>query len=146
MNPIRLASLFGLLFMATLACERNGIPTGGQGGAVAGHFDAAAGGEANLGSDAAPSCRPGPPCASGWFAYTDSVCPYPPTNPCKPAGDGLCYQSCNTDSDCTDQRFPVCGKLDFFNGSDYSQAKPACMSRGAISACPQPIDGGQSRG
>jgi len=88
--------------------------------------------------DSAPVCRPSPPCPSGWFVYTDSRCPYPPGSlpGCTKLGDGLCYKSCASDSDCADSRFPYCGSLTYWGGSDTPERNVgACMAVGAVESC-----------
>lgn len=84
------------------------------------------------------TCRPGPPCPTGWYHYVDSICspPGPDGGPdCGPNGDGLCYQPCTSPADCTDHRTPNCTALTVFNGSDVGQSKMVCTSTGTIPAC-----------
>ena len=98
----------------------------GTGGASEAFADASAPRDAPGSPDSSQvSCRPAPPCPSGWnYVYKDSVCSWSGTvSICTPKGDGLCYQECTTDSDCTNPLFSTRGSIDLANGTDYFGSK-----------------------
>ncbi len=114
--------------------------SGGSAGAGGATGDAAgSGGDSGLAS----VCRLAPPCPSGWYQYTDTVCSPPSIGSgpgCSPNGDGLCYQPCASSADCSDPGFPNCTSLYLFAGSDVGQAKYVCTSGTQVLACPTNLD------
>jgi hypothetical protein len=105
------------------------VAAGGAGGAKS--TDAGATRDApGIADSAQLACRPAPPCPSGWnYVYNDSACTWGGTvSICTPRGDGLCYQECKADSDCTNPIFPTCGSIELANGSDYpGSRKGVCV-------------------
>ncbi len=113
---------------------------GGTGGTGAGGI----GGSGGTAGTSSTICRPASPCPTGRMAYQDTICPWP-SGTCTPNGDGLCYQRCSTDADCTDSKFPLCsGSIYLYGGSDYGQTVHVCQSVQDVAGCasPQGIDGG----
>jgi hypothetical protein len=91
-------------------------------------------------SDSVPgrSCQPEPPCPSGWYQYSDTVCspPYLGSGPgCSSKGDGLCYQYCKTNSDCG-RANPACSSMTIFNGSDVGTTIAVCSRDATLPNCP----------
>jgi len=123
------------------------VVMGGRGGG--GGRGGAGGADASPVPDAATTCRPGPPCPSGWYQYSDRACSPPyGTNPpaCNSNGDGLCYQTCVTSADCGDPLFSTCGSITVFGGSDVGERKRVCDSVTVVPACPASADGGYGGG
>jgi hypothetical protein len=157
MARLQAASLLGACFLASCSdggkkASEIGTPsTGGAGGM--GDGGGAGGSSSTADGGTGSVCRPTPPCPSGWFHYSDTVCspPYLGSGPgCRPEGDGLCYQTCNTSSDCTDPLFPNCTGLTVFDGSDQGRTKYVCTSSVAVPACatndPAPGEAGGNTG
>jgi hypothetical protein len=116
--------------------------TNGAGGS-SGTASGSGGADAGATGAAVVFCNPAPPCPAGWVLYTDQSCgPFDLTN-CFHQGDGLCYQPCSGNADCTDPRFPVCGTLSFFRGADVPTASATfCMSGATPQACSLSNDAG----
>jgi hypothetical protein len=98
-------------------------------------------GDANKVEQAA--CRPASPCPAGWFSYDDTACspPYLGSGAgCNHVGDGLCYQPCQTDTDCGDPRFPNCDGMEWFGGDDTREIRSVCKGDGVTPACPASVD------
>jgi hypothetical protein len=110
--------------------------TAGAGGVAGAGGMAGAGGVAGAGGTAA--CRLAPPCPSGWYQYSDTVCSPPAIGSgpgCGPNGDGLCYQPCQSSADCSDPAFPNCTALTVFGGTDAGRLKYVCTSAAPTPAC-----------
>ncbi len=131
-----------------------GVPAGGGGVIWGGGGDGRGGATGGIGGrggststgGASGDCRPVPPCPSGWYQYSDSMCWLADTGlKCSASGDGLCYPVCKTDSDCTDPRFPTCGTIWVFNGSDAGQSKYVCQPKSSLPLC-APLPGGGGTG
>jgi hypothetical protein len=92
----------------------------------------------------ASTCRLAPPCPSGWYQYSDTLCPSPGIGSgpgCRPNGDGLCYQPCKSSTDCNDPTFPNCTALWIFNYSDSGLPKYVCTSDTPVPACTSDVGG-----
>jgi hypothetical protein len=164
MRAVQFMSALGTASLLVVACGGQGMKAAGgsggtmeAGGAVGGVVGtggairiAATGGaggaqSADAGSTKDPgspdssriSCRPAPPCPSGWdYVYKDSACSWGGTvSICTARGDGLCYRECKANSDCTDPIFPTCESINLYNGSDYAESKKGVCLGG--SRCPQ---------
>ncbi|RLB57415.1 MAG: hypothetical protein DRJ42_00310 [Deltaproteobacteria bacterium] len=69
-----------------------------------------------------------PPCGEGSIEWTDEQCfrnDASREERCMPRGDGLCYEHCEEDADCTDSGRPHCAELK--------------LDRGGVGACIDPI-------
>jgi hypothetical protein len=146
----RLALIFGISVLVT--CAGPDSDTGGSGGTSAGGSPAtggtAAGGASAMGgrggTTTVPLCRPAAPCPSGWYRYSDTVCSPPSLGSgpgCGSNGDGLCYEPCDPATGCSDARFPVCGAIIVFYGSDAGRQKNVCVSKEPVPACPSGTGG-----
>jgi hypothetical protein len=114
--------------------------TGGSANDGASAVGGAAGGPgATLGAGGAVSfCRLAPPCPSGWYQYSDTVCSPPSLGSgpgCSSKGDGLCYQPCTSSVDCSDPMFRNCTELMVFDGSDVGRPRYVCTSGTPAPAC-----------
>jgi hypothetical protein len=144
----RLVTALSLGAFGLAACASAGKQTDGSGGTGSGGSAGAGGATgdaAGSGGDSglASVCRLAPPCPSGWYQYTDTVCSPPSIGSgpgCGPNGDGLCYQPCKSSADCGDPAFPNCTSLYVFAGSDVGQAKYVCTSGTQVLACPTNSD------
>ena len=124
----------------------SGLAIGAGGVAGAGGMTANAPGLGDNGP--ASVCRLAPPCPSGWYQYSDTVCSPPSigTGPgCGPNGDDLCYQPCKSSAECSDPMFPNCTALTVFDGSDAGRPKYVCTSATPVPACASNL-GGSSGG
>jgi hypothetical protein len=147
-NAAFVVMVFGILTCAGRVSLNNagegGAGTDGTGGVAV----ASSGGNVGSGGvrdSSSTTCRPRPPCPTGWFANNDMICPYYPSNPppCYESAesDGLCYRRCTTDSDCTDAILSVCGSILLFEGTDYLHSVGVCKGVESIAGCPEQ-DGG----
>jgi hypothetical protein len=144
MNKLITASSFAV-FLA-LACSGSNQPletrqSAGGAGASIGTGGAAG---AGMPADPASMCRLAPPCPSGWYQYSDTVCSPPSIGygpGCSSSGDGLCYQPCESGATCTDPRFPNCTALSVFGGSDVGRPQDGCTSVAAVPACASNLGG-----
>ena len=87
----------------------------------------------------APACNPAPTCPAGWILNASNICTCTlggVCTYCHDLGDGLCYQPCSTNADCTDARFPVCGSVEVGDGSDTSRRKAVCRAANQAPVCP----------
>jgi hypothetical protein len=157
---LRLAFVVGICLVPT--CGGTGYKVDDGASAAGGHSGATGGAStlpdataattdaAGIASDGRVAfCRPGPPCPAGWFVYSDTGCspPYLGSGPgCSSYGDGLCYQTCSTSSDCTDSRFPDCSGITWYGGDDTMETRYVCRSSTAAPACPSGGAGGGGTG
>jgi len=88
----------------------------------------------------APACNPAPTCPAGWFLNASKICSCTLggvcSSDCRDLGDGLCYQPCSTNADCTDARFPICGFVYKGDGLDYASQKSVCRAANQAPVCP----------
>jgi hypothetical protein len=140
----RAAIAIGILFpLLAMSCSKSGLGSGGSGGAITssggagGSATGGSGGSGAGGTASTPACHPVPPCPSGWYQYSDRSCgpPYNGTQSCQSNGDGLCYPLCQTTADCTDPRFPTCGGITVFGGSDVGSQKLVCRPVAGLARC-----------
>jgi hypothetical protein len=69
-------------------------------------------------------------CEDTWFLFASRGCEAPVDGgACWESGDGLCYQSCESDADCTDSCAPHCVAFAFFHGGDYTTDELGCAAR-----------------
>ena len=132
--------------------ESGGAQSGGA-WAVGGAGGQATGSAGGAGGSSGCICRPWAPCKTGWWEYTGRSCDH--WGSCWDYGDHLCYQSCNTDSDCTDPRFPQCSAIIrryeadvyyYTNACTGIESVPACLKSGqdgagGANACPSGAGG-----
>jgi hypothetical protein len=153
----KLVTALGLAVSLSLACTGSDLPlstepgAGGSGGAggVAGAGGAATDPGGNGGNGLTSTCRFAPPCPTGWYQYSDTVCSSPGlySGPrCSPNGDGLCYQPCKSSADCSDPTFPNCTAIWVFGSSDAGSPKYVCTSAAQVPACASNLGGAGGTG
>ena len=148
----KLIAAWGLAVSLSLACTGSDQPLDTDHGAGGSGPPIGTGGVAGAGrapTDPASVCRLAPPCPSGWYQYSDTVCSPPSIGSgtgCASNGDSLCYQPCESGADCTDPLFPHCTALTVFDGSDVGRPKYVCTSAAPVPACASSLGGSGGTG